>query len=439
MNTDNLRRMGTALLLLLLLAPMAAAQEGKPTIAILTPVANVYPTQEGALLNMLQAYGFISAEEQAAAKGYRDLDGESINIIWGAGNSDLADTNIMVETALDQEPDLLVTFSTSVSQIAVNKTNDMDDPPTVIFAAVANPFRSGIAQSNCIKPAHVTGIQRNLDYETIVEALLLQIPDLQTLGVIFVSADLVSVDGYERAQRAADARGIGVTAAAAVDISDLAVATDGLVSKGVDAIIVATSAMISPGYGIIVETAKDAGVPIVAPVVTAIYTGVTLGIGDYRILQEGYDLGRLVVAWLMGEMDIATTGLHTIADVALGMNLDSAELADIEIAEALVEQADAIVVDDHYQMAPKLLRDMFQNMPVTDEMVLMMIQAANLPGVSVVDGKVQVPMAMILDTAGSLASMPTVANPEADLALARSLQCTEEMIAQQQAELDAAE
>ena len=425
-------------LLLALASSAASAQDGKPTIAILIPGANSYPTQEGALLNMLQAYDFISVEEQAAAQGYRDLNGEKINIIWGAGNNDLADSNLMVETVIDQEPDLLVTFATSITQIAVNKTNDMDDPPMVIFAAVANPFRSGIAQSNCVKPAHVTGIQRNLDYEAIVEALLLQVPDLQTLGVIFGSADLVSVDGYERVQKAADARGISVTAAAAVDLSDLAVATDGLVSKGVDAIIVATSAMIAPGYGIIVETARDAAVPIVAPAVTSIFLGVTFGIGDYRIIQEGYDLGRLVVAWLMDEMDIATTGLHTIADVAMGMNLDSAELADIEVAEALVEQADAIVVGDHYQMAPKLLRDMFQNMPVTDELVLMMIQAANLPGVSVVDGKVQVPMSMMLDTAGSLASIPTIANPEADLALAKSLQCTDEMIAEQQAALDAA-
>ncbi len=425
-------------LLFFTLAPNAAAQASKPTIAILLPGANTYTTQEGALLNMLKAYGFISAEEQAAAKGYQDLDGENINIIWGTANNDLADANLMVDTALDQEPDLLITFATSVSQIAVNKTNDMDDPPMVIFAAVANPFRSGIAQSNCIKPAHVTGIQRNLDYDTIVDALLLQNPDMQTLGVIFASADLVSVDGYERAQKAADARGIAVTSAAAVALSDLAVATDGLVSKGVDAIVVATSAMLAPGYGIIVETAKDAAVPIVAPAVTSIYLGVTFGIGDYRIIQEGYDLGRLVVAWLMDEMDIATTGLHTIADVALGMNLDSAASADIEVAAALVEKADAIVVGDQYQMAPKMLKDMFQNMPVTDDMVLMLIQAANLPGVSVVDGKVQVPMSMMLDTAGSMASLPTVANPEADLALARSLQCTDEMIARQQAELDAA-
>ena len=424
-------------LLFFTLAPNAAAQAGKPTIAILLPGANTYTTQEGALLNMLNAYGFISAEEQAAAKGYQDLEGENINIIWGTANNDLADANLMVDTALDQEPDLLITFATSVSQIAVNKTNDMDDPPMVIFAAVANPFRSGIAQSNCIKPAHVTGIQRNLDYDTIVDALLLQIPDMQTLGVIFASADLVSVDGYERAQKAADARGIAVTSAAAVALSDLAVATDGLVSKGVDAIVVATSAMLAPGYGIIVETAKDAAVPIVAPAVTSIYLGVTFGIGDYRIIQEGYDLGRLVVAWLMDEMDIATTGLHTIADVALGMNLDSAANADIEVAAALVEKADAIVVDDYYQMAPKMLKDMFQNMPVTDDMVLMLIQAANLPGVSVVDGKVQVPMSMMLDTAGSMASLPTIANPEADLALARRLQCTDEMIARQQAELDA--
>lgn len=412
-----------AILLLALMMPLATAQDGNPTIAILSLGPNLYPAQEGAILTMLQVNGFISADEQQAALGYNDLQGEKVNIIWGNANNNLADVNIMVETMLDQSPDALVAFSTKVAQVAVNITNDMDDPPTTLFAAVVNPVGAGIVESDCVKPAHVTGVQRYVDYEVIVDALQTQDPDLAQIGVIFAVGDLASEDGLRRTEAAADARGIAVVGASVVEPGDLAVATDGLLGKGVDAIALPTSALLAPGYGIVVEAALDAGVPVVASTVTAIYLGVTFGIGEFRVLQEGYDIGRLLVAELNGELDTAATGVHTLADSAIGINLDSAALADIEIAQSLIEQADSFVADDHYLMAPRMILDMFQNMPVTDEMVLMLIQAAGMPGVSVEEGMIQVPMAMMLGAASGLASLPPAPNPEADAAFIESLRC----------------
>ena len=179
-------------------------------------------------------------------------------------------------------------------------------------------------------------------------------------------------------------------------MSDLALATDGLVSKGVDAIILPASPLIMPGGGIVVEAARDAAIPVVTPMLTSIYEGVTLGIGHYRLLEEGYAVGRILAGWLNGEVDIATTGISTISDVAFGLNLNSAQMADIEVPEELIALADTVLVGDHVQMSAKIVKDQYPQMAeFPDEMVLMLVQAAGIPGVEVVEDKLQMPVSVL--------------------------------------------
>ena len=143
----------------MIFAPAVTGQDDdKPLIAIMG--YGWFPSfevTEGAIFDMLQSYGLISAEESAIVKGREDLEGENVDIIWvdpGRGRDEI---NLAVERALDQEPDVLLTLSSWLTQTAVSITLDMDDPPPVLFASVNYPYRSGIADSPCIKPDHVTG------------------------------------------------------------------------------------------------------------------------------------------------------------------------------------------------------------------------------------------------------------------------------------------
>ena len=147
------------LLALLMLLPAAAADD-TPTVAIL--YFGDSPSIErasGAILDVLQSYGYLSAEENNTLEEGSDFQGERINIIWGDAGYDIPTVSIMVDSALDQEPDVLVTLSTSVTLVAVNATLDMDEPLPVLFTAVHNPFEAGIAEAACIKPANVTGTE----------------------------------------------------------------------------------------------------------------------------------------------------------------------------------------------------------------------------------------------------------------------------------------
>ncbi len=72
----------------------------------------------------------------------------------------------------------------------------------------------------------------------------------------------------------------------------------------------------------------------------------------------------------------------------------------------------------------------------TDEMILMVVQAADIPGVEIEDGKIVMPLAAVIGEATGFAASNFTPDPEGDAAIIASLQCSDDIIARQQAELE---
>ena len=111
--------------------------------------------------------------------------------------------------ALDQGADAMVIFSTTMAQVALNLTIDMADPPILIFNA-ADPYAAGLARATCIKPPHVTGTHASRDYKVIFDALELQVPGMETVGLLYSIGHAVSEEGARKAEAVAQSRGIEV-------------------------------------------------------------------------------------------------------------------------------------------------------------------------------------------------------------------------------------
>ena len=403
-----------ALLLLvlssLLLAP-AAAQDN-PTIAILrfglTPTTTV---AELALLDMLQGYGFINAEEKEATFGPRvntdptpsDLEGEHINILWGDANFDLTAMNLLVDQMLDQGVDVFIAFSVPAAQSAVNATSGMEEPPITLFAAVYNPYEAGIAESACIKPAHVTGSSAEIAYEDIVPLLILQDPDIKTIGAIYNSTESSARYDAERIAEVGQSLGLNVELTAVSSLADLSPAAEGLVNKGIEAFLLPMDMMTWRGIPIISQIAAENSVPIFHAAIDGVYAGATVSTGYFLYFDQGLNVGRILTAYLNGELDIAATGIHVqTSDIRVGVNLDVAAGQGIEISEELAEQVDMTVDEE-------------SGLRFEDDSPLFMEYG-------------RVFAEPVLGTEAQLA---------ADRAFLESLACTPERIAAEQAELDA--
>ncbi len=343
---SRIMKFALVILLLALLLPPAsmAADDDGPTLAFLRfGQSPSFALTDRAVLDMLEVYGFINAEERATMEAGNDLHGENINILYRDAGFDLPTANLMVEDALDEGADVILTVSTQVGMIALGAMSDMEDPPALIFAIVTDPHASGLATATCIKPPNVTGTLMHFDYEEYTNIAYLQDPDFQSIGVL-ANADDPATAGYiDTIEQFGEEYGFTVEVETVVTAADYALGTDSLVDKGVDVIVLPPRTGSSTGISAIVESAY--GVPVFSTLVSDIIHGVTIAAGFEGWYREGIHAARMVIAYLEGNLDIATTAIASRPGFAVAVNNDSAEAQGVVITEALLAEADYIVQD----------------------------------------------------------------------------------------------
>ena len=287
-----------------------AQDDEKPTIAFLR-YAGTAPVSEATagLLDSLEAYGYLSSAERAALNESYDLNGENINLLYRDAGFDLPSVNLMVEEVLDKGADAIVTITTQVAQIAVNATRDMDDPPAILFSLVTTPFATGIADSTCIKPDHVTGTQPLLSFADYVPLVLVQDPDIKVIGTIETPDQPTSIIGTRLIKSIAEPLGVTVEVASAITPADVNVATESLLNKGVEAIVLSVNPLTLQGTPAVIQLTAEYSVPLYAPIIQQVYRGVTVAAGFHGFYEEGVIAARILHAHLSGDMDIADIGI----------------------------------------------------------------------------------------------------------------------------------
>ncbi len=361
-----------------MLAFAASAQDDNPTVAILRygPVSS-YEVSEGAIIDMLESHAFINADERAVLDARRQLEGEKLNIFWGDGAFDFATVNLMVEEALDQEPDVLLTIGLPVMQIAIGLTAEYDEPPVVLFTSVFhpatashevfhpevdvnaeyNPFAGGTAPASCLKADHVSGVETETTYGRIVPLLRLQKPDIQSIGVIHSSSETSGLHGAEDIMEHSEELGITVEIAAVASISELSAAAESLISRGVEAFFIPADLITIRGMPILTTIAIENGLPVFHATMGAIFDGATVGAGSSQYYAQGVDVTRILIGYLNGDIDIATTGIYVQDAVGVGLNLDSASDQNVVISQALYDLTDIMIEDGELRVSEDALAD----------------------------------------------------------------------------------
>ena len=383
-------------LLALLLPSIAAAHDDNPTLAVLSLGRSPsFWLTDSAILDTLEAYDMISEDERATLEGGDDLTGEKLNILYRDAGFDVATANLMVADALDKGVDVMLTLSTNVGYIASNMLSEMDDPPALIFAIVAVPYQLGLAQSPCIKPDYVTGTAMYFNFEEFQPIALHQDPDVETFGVLTNPSDPSNAFMLPAIENTLEYFGFSGEFASYTGVADLGAATQSLVDKEVDAIFMMPNMSATGGIPAIVQTAY--GIPVYSMLVSDVHAGVTIAEGFDGWYREGAIAATMAVATLNGELDVARTAINSTQSFRSAVNLDSAREFGVDITDAALEHADYVIEDG--------------------EATGIMIE---LPGIG--------------------ADMQELSSEERmarDAEWLASLACSDEMIAEQQAALDA--
>ncbi len=395
-----MRRICFILFVLALLCGAAAAHTSeKPSAALLSfgisPGAQTVSVQQ--ILHQLYLDGFLSAEEIETLASENEVDGENIQLALMEAGWQYDRLGTMVEGALDREVDVIVAFTTPVAQAAIQATRDLDEPPAVIFASVFYPFASGLGDAPCLKPGHVTGTHIVPPYEQLVDLALTQQPGMTTLGTVFSSDQVSGVEGSREVEAIAEARGLTVIHSAVTHPVDFIAAVDGLASRGAEALILSIDSITSRGLPAVVATASENLMPVYYPSLGGILSNAMISAGHYHQQAQGINTGRKLTAWLRGELDIAATAIDALSGDGVGANLVAADNLDMEIASEILERADVVVEEESERVSERVTEAVAE------------VRAIE-------------------------------AGPEREAAARAyldSLHCTAEMIAEQQAELDA--
>jgi putative ABC transport system substrate-binding protein len=376
----NRKLMFVLLFVVLLFTVMVAvAQEDDiPTVAIirLGPLPPFMYSQQGTL-DTLAAYGYV--------------DGENINIIIGDAAMDVPTANTLIEDAIDEGADYLITVTTPVTLAAVNITSGMEEPPIVLFNTVTEPYAAGIAEAACIKPAHVWGSQALPDYANILPLVWEVNPDIETLGWIYSTTEPNAVASTAIVEPLAAELGLNLVIEAVTETSEVSTAAEAAASQGIDAFFIPTDSTVGNGIAGILAIAEEEGIPVFFADSLQVFNNVTVGAG-VSYYQEGVDTARVLLAHLNGDIDIETTGISKQGGNLIGVNLDTASAAGVTIPDEFLAMADFVIEGGENTGA-----------------------VLSLPDV----------------TAEELAEM--------DSEFVTNLFCSEERIAEQQAELDAKE
>ena len=329
----------------LLCIPAALAQDDdNPTIAFLKwgDSSNV-ALAEKAILDVLQVYEFINQEERALLDEERSIEGEHINIIYGDALFDRMEANTLIDEALDRDADVFVTFTTQMTQIAYFAIREFIDPPKLIFTVTSGPYITGVAESSCIKPDFVIGTVPVTNYEDIVPLLRMQNPDMERAGAIWSPLQRASEVGVQRIKAIGDSLDPPLTIVDETIIvtPDLYQAVENLANQGAEAIIIPIFTF--QGFQLLLRLSHDYGLPVIFSAPQNAYRGGTIGGGFFGLYKQGAIAGNMLVAHLNGDMDIATTAIYESDDFAFAVNLDTADLQDVEISQALLDEAAYIV------------------------------------------------------------------------------------------------
>ena len=329
--------------LLLLIAMVSyAADDDVPTLAFLRFGQSAsFALTDMAVLDMLEVYGYISAEERSTLEAGRDLQGANLNVLYRDAGFDFPTANLMVEDALDEGADIFLTVSTQVGMIALGAMSDMDDPPALVFAIVTDPHETGLATATCLKPRNVTGTLMHFDMQEYSRIAYLQDPDFQSIGYIGDANDPATPGFAEYVRGVGDRLGFRVEIETIITAADYAIATEALLDKDVDAIGILPHTGSDSGIASIVRAAYET--PVFSALVSDVIHGVTIAAGFEGWYREGIQAARMVIAYLEGELDIATTAIASTPGFAVAVNLDSAEAQGVVIADALLAEADFII------------------------------------------------------------------------------------------------
>lgn len=276
--------------------------------------------------------GVLEGIRDAGVLAGRDFEYKVLN-----AQGDIATLNGMIDAAVADEADLIITLSTPTLQAALRRAKSQP----IVFTFLADPIAAGAAKSDTDHLPYVTGAYGAGDVDGMVRLIQQVYPQAKTVGTLFVPAEINSVINHERFINVAKQAGliaqpIGVSTAA--EVPDAALVMCG---KQPDIICLPTANMTAAAFPSIVQATDRAGLPVFAFLGGLADQGALASVArDYY--DMGHDAGGLAARIIRGE-DPARIPLKPTVTSRVFLNQGVARRLRVKFPEALVKSAYKVI------------------------------------------------------------------------------------------------
>ena len=171
-----------------------------------------------------------------------------------SGQGDQTVLRQLADQAIADGVDTIIPIATTAAQVAAVSAEESQTP--VVFAAISYPETAELTGID-----YVTGTSDALDTNLILDMMLAQNPELQSVGLLYSLSEPNSEVPIADAKAYLDEKGIAYTEATANTNDEVIAAASSLIADGVDAVFTPTDNIIMAAELAIYEDFINAGIP----------------------------------------------------------------------------------------------------------------------------------------------------------------------------------
>jgi len=266
-------------------------------------------------------------------------EGRDFHITVRNAQGDIATLNSMVDAALNDEADLIVTMSTPALQAAFHRVKDRP----IVYSIAVDPKSWGAGKSNQDHPPNLTGVYVTLPVDQMIQAIQQCAPNARRIGTLFVPSETNSVFVKDTLVKEASKAGIEVVTAPVSSTSEVLDAAISLTTRNIDIFCQIADNTSSSSFPSIIEAARRARLPLFCFSSKQAQQGAILSIAnDY--FDNGIEAGEVAARVIRGE-NPASIPYSGTKKIAIAVNLAAAKAVGFSLPDSLLKKADEIITE----------------------------------------------------------------------------------------------
>ncbi|MFM0114744.1 ABC transporter substrate-binding protein [Paraburkholderia nemoris] len=234
-------------------------------------------------------------KDEMSKEGY--IDGKNVNYVYSDANFTQALMPQMFSQIVSHHPSLILTVTTSVSQVAQTAVSDHAIPLT--FTLVSDPVSAGLVPDWSHGSDRFTGASALQNYDAILDFAKELFPGVKSFGTLYNSGEVDDVVTIKALSDAAKRVGLEFKPVSVDSVNDIEQRAQML--KGVGFVYITGSNLVQAAIPAVAASMMRMKVPVLSSETEAIKRG--MATASYAVPMElfGADAAKLAVRVLKGE------------------------------------------------------------------------------------------------------------------------------------------